>query len=141
MYSDDPMIDECAIVAVIDSDVLIRNALRGLPERAGLTVTFFESTEEYLRASRHSSCIVLDPGSDGLDIQSRFAKMNCRTPIVFVTANDNIRMSVRAMKAGAIEYFTKPFRNIELLDAVRSGTNRRIHESGRDDNMRKDQRV
>jgi FixJ family two-component response regulator len=93
--------------------------LTRIARKAGLTVTFFGSTEEYLRASRHCgpNCIVLDPGSDGLDFQSRFAKMNCRTPIVFLTANDNIRMSVRAMKAGAIECFTKPFRDKELLES------------------------
>ena len=117
------MIDECPIVAVIDGDVLTRTALRALLEKVGLTVKLFESSEDYLRTSQSCApnCIVLEPGPDGLDLQNQLAKTKCPTPIIFVTGNDDIRMSVRAMKAGAIEYLAKPFRDRELLDAVRSG--------------------
>jgi len=119
------MIKECAIVAVIDGDVLMRRAICRLLDRAGVMVTLFDSSEEYLLTSKCSpSCIVLDPEADRLDLQAKLAKMNCPTPIVFVTANADVRMSVRALKGGAIEYLTKPFRNRELLDAVTSGIER-----------------
>jgi FixJ family two-component response regulator len=82
-----------------------------------------------LRADRSvpASCIVLDvrlPGASGLDFQTQLAKANSRTPIVFLTAHADIPMSVRAMKGGAVEFLTKPFRDQELLDAVRNGIER-----------------
>src|SRR5258708_3963583 len=119
------MINECSIVAVIDDDPSIRKTLQKVLETAGFTVTLFVSAEEYLRTSRPQShnCIVMDPGHS-LDFQTKLARVNNPTPIVFIAARGDIRMSVRAMKAGAIEFLPKPFRNQDLLDAVRDGLGR-----------------
>jgi len=120
------MIDERPVVAVIDDDQSIREALQGVFETVALKAELYGSVEEYLRASksRPANCIVLDvrlPGPSGLDFQAQLADANSRTPIVFITAHADIPMSVRAMKAGAIGFLTKPFRDQELLDAVRKG--------------------
>jgi FixJ family two-component response regulator len=119
------MINECSIVAVIDDDPSMRKTLQKVLETAGFIVTLFVSAEEYLRTSKSQShnCIVLDPGHS-LSFQAKLAKANNRTPIVFITAHGDIRMSVRAIKAGAIEFLAKPFLNQDLLDAVRSGIDR-----------------
>jgi len=118
-----------ALIAVIDSDDSLRARLRILLEAAGLKIELFKSAEEYLtRCKSHSpNCIVLDvrlPGMSGLDLQSRQAKTRRETPLVFLTAQNEVRASVRAMKAGAIDVLTKPFQDGELLDAVRSGIKR-----------------
>src|SRR6516165_271651 len=120
------MSGERAIVAVIDDDQRVREALHGLLETVALDVELFVSVEDFLGASRSRApdCIVLDvrlPGPSGLDFQAQLSKANVHTPIVFITGHGDIPMSVRAMKAGAIEFLTKPFRDQELLDAVRSG--------------------
>jgi FixJ family two-component response regulator len=113
-------------IAVIDSDDSSRARLLILLEAAGLKIELFESAEEYLKRSKSHSpnCIVLDvqlPGISGLDLQSRQAKTRRKTPLVFLTAHNEVRTSVRAMKAGAIDFLIKPFQDEELLDAVRSG--------------------
>ena len=118
-----------ALIAVIDSDDSLRARLRILLEAAGLKIELFKSAEEYLRRCKSHSpnCIVLDvrlPGMSGLDLQSRQAKTRRETPLVFLTAQNEVRASVRAMKAGAIDVLTKPFQDGELLDAVRSGIKR-----------------
>ena len=120
------MRDETAVVAVIDDDQSVREALRELFETVALQTELYGSIDEYLRASKSLpvNCIVLDvrlPGASGLDFQAQLANANNRTPIVFLTAHADIPMSVRAIKAGAIEFLTKPFRDQELLDAVRKG--------------------
>jgi FixJ family two-component response regulator len=120
------MTEEPTVVAVIDDDQSIRDALGRLFETVALKAELFGSVDEYLRASksRPANCIVLDvrlPGASGLDFQTELARANNQTPIVFITAHADIPMSVRAMKAGAIEFLTKPFRHQELLDAVRNG--------------------
>jgi FixJ family two-component response regulator len=120
------MTEEPTVVAVIDDDPSIRDALGRLFETVALKAELFGSVDEYLRASksRPANCIVLDvrlPGASGLDFQTELARANNQTPIVFITAHADIPMSVRAMKAGAIEFLTKPFRHQELLDAVRNG--------------------
>jgi FixJ family two-component response regulator len=120
------MTEEPTVVAVIDDDQSIRDALGRLFETVALKAELFGSVDEYLRASksRPANCIVLDvrlPGASGLDFQTELARANNRTPIVFITAHADVPMSVRAMKAGAIEFLTKPFRHQELLDAVRNG--------------------
>jgi len=120
------MTDKPAVVAVIDDDPSIRDALGSLFETVSLKADLFASVEEYLQASKSRlvNCIVLDvrlPGPSGLDFQAQLASSNDETPIVFITAHADIPMSVRAMKAGAIEFLTKPFRHQELLDAVRTG--------------------
>lgn len=123
------MTEEPAVVAVIDDDQSMRDALERLFETVSLKAVLFESVEEYLQASKShpANCIVLDvrlPGPSGLDFQTQLARANDRTPIVFITAHGDIPMSVRAMKAGAIGFLTKPFRHQELLDAVRNGIER-----------------
>jgi FixJ family two-component response regulator len=120
------MTDEEIVVAVIDDDPSVRDALGRLFETVAIKAEHFGSVDEYLKASKShpANCIVLDvrlPGPSGLDLQAQLAKANNRTPIVFITAHADIPMSVRAMKAGAIEFLTKPFRHQELLDAVRNG--------------------
>src|SRR6476620_4795749 len=117
------MTEEPAVVAVIDDDQSIREALGRMFETVSLKAELFGSVEEYLRASksRPANCIVLDvrlPGPSGLDFQGQLTSANNQTPIVFITAHGDIPMSVRAMKAGAIEFLIKPFRDQDLLDAV-----------------------
>jgi len=123
------MSDEHAIVAVIDDDQSVREALRGLLETVALKVELFVSVEDFLKRdhSHAPDCIVLDvrlPGPSGLDFQATLASANIHTPIVFITGHGDIPMSVRAMKAGAIEFLTKPFRDQDLLDAVQGGIER-----------------
>ena len=118
-----------ALIAIVDSDDSLRARLRILLEAAGLKVELFKSAEEYLMRSRSHppNCIVLDvllPGISGLDLQSRQARTRRKTPLVFLTAQNEVRTSVRAMKAGAIDFLTKPFQDEELLDAVRCGIER-----------------
>ncbi len=105
-----------ALIAIIDSDDFLRARLRILLGAAGLKSELFKSAEEYLKRSESHSpnCIVLDvrlPGIGGLDLQSRLARTRCKTPLVFLTAQNEVRMSVRAMKAGAIDYLIKPFQD------------------------------
>src|ERR1700722_15937805 len=123
------MTDENAVVAVIDDDQSIREALRELFETVALKTELYGSVDEYLRASKPFpiNCIVLDvrlPGASGLDFQAQLANADSKPSIVFLTAHADIPMSVRAIKAGAIEFLTKPFRHQELLDAVRNGVER-----------------
>jgi len=123
------MTNERATVAVIDDDQSVRDALHELFATVALKTELYGSIDEYLRASKSSkvNCIVLDvrlPGASGLDLQAQLAVRNSRTPIVFLTAHADVPMSVRAMKAGAVEFLTKPFRDQELLDAVRNGIER-----------------
>jgi len=111
------------IVFVIDDDASIRNALKGLISSVGLQVELFGSAQEFLRSKRPDvpSCLVLDirlPGISGLDFQRELAQGNIHIPIIFITGHGDIPMSVRAMKAGAVEFLTKPFRDQDLLDAI-----------------------
>jgi FixJ family two-component response regulator len=120
------MTDKRPVVAVIDDDQSVREALHELFATVALKTELYGSVDEYLRASKSvlANCIVLDvrlPGASGLDFQAQLASANSRTPIVFLTAHADIPMSVRAIKAGAVEFLTKPFRQQELLDAVRNG--------------------
>jgi len=111
------------IVFVIDDDASLRESLGDLFASVGLRVEAFGSAAEFLRSKVSDSpcCLVLDvrlPGLSGLDLQADLAKANVQLPIVFVTGHGDIPMSVRAMKAGAFEFLTKPFRDQDLLDAV-----------------------
>jgi FixJ family two-component response regulator len=120
------MSNERAVVAVIDDDESVRETLQRLLETVALKVEAFGSADAFLKASQcHTpNCIVLDirmPGTSGLDLQDELASANNHTPIVFITGYGDIPMSVRAMKAGAVEFLVKPFREQELLDAVRRG--------------------
>jgi FixJ family two-component response regulator len=115
------------LVAIIDSDDSLRAELRVLLGAAAFAVEVFNSAEDYFlkRNESHSPhCIVLDvrlPGMSGLDLQSRLANIGRKTPFVFLTADNEARTSVRAMKAGAIDYLIRPFQHKELLDAVNRG--------------------
>jgi RNA polymerase sigma factor (sigma-70 family) len=112
------------VIFVVDDDPSIRSSLKFLLSSVGLQVESFESAESFLQRKPPDapSCLVLDVrlrGLSGLDFQRELAARNIRIPIVFVTGHGDIPMSVRAMKAGAIEFLTKPYRDQDLLDAVR----------------------
>jgi RNA polymerase sigma factor (sigma-70 family) len=112
------------VVFVVDDDPSVRSSLKFLLSSMGLQVENFESAETFLQRKPPDapSCLVLDVrlrGLSGLDFQRELAARNIRIPIVFVTGHGDIPMSVRAMKAGAIEFLTKPYRDQDLLDAVR----------------------
>ena len=117
------MTEDQPVVIVIDDDPAIRKAIDRLLRSVGLRVELFESAQEFLQSSRPDapSCIVLDvrlPGLGGLNLQRELAAANIHIPIIFITAHGDIRMSVRAMKAGAEEFLTKPFHDQDLLDAI-----------------------
>ena len=112
-----------SIVLVIDDDVSVRRALTNLFESIGLKVEVFASAPEMLdrKLPDVASCLVLDirlPGLSGLDFQTELAKANIHIPIIFMTGHGDIPMSVRAMKSGAVDFLTKPFRDQDMLDAV-----------------------
>jgi FixJ family two-component response regulator len=117
------------LVFVIDDDASMRTSLSSLFRSVGLKVEVFDSASDFLKTGRPdaASCLVLDvrlPGVSGLDFQGELAKANIRIPIVFITGHGDIPMTVKAMKAGAVEFLTKPFREQDLLDAVRLGLER-----------------
>jgi FixJ family two-component response regulator len=113
-----------SVVFVIDDDKSVREALSGLIRSVGLRVETFNSAQDFLRHQRTdaAACLVLDvrlPGLSGLDLQRELAGTGERIPIIFITGHGDIPMSVRAMKAGAVEFLPKPFREQDLLDAIR----------------------
>jgi FixJ family two-component response regulator len=119
------MNDSKPIVFVIDDDAAMRNALNSLIRSVGLQVELFGSTQEFQKRPRAeaASCLVLDvrlPGRSGLDFQRQLSEDNIHIPIIFITGHGDVPMSVRAMKAGAVEFLTKPFRDQDLLDAIQS---------------------
>src|SRR5690348_15841973 len=112
------------VVFVVDDDSSVRSSLKFLLSTVGLQVEGCDSADSFLQRNLPDapSCLVLDvrlPGLSGLDFQRELAAKNIRIPIIFVTGHGDIPMSVRAMKAGAVEFLTKPFRDQDLLDAVR----------------------
>jgi len=118
-----------AIVYVVDDDVSVREALQGLIRSAGLRVETFRSAQEFLARPRPDlpSCLVLDvrlPGLSGLDLQKRLAEANLEIPIIFITGHGNVPAAVQAMKAGALEFLTKPFTDRDLLDAIEQAIKR-----------------
>lgn len=118
-----------AIVFVVDDDESVRESLESLIRSVGLRVAAFASAQEFLASPRDdvTSCLVLDlrlPGQSGLDLQKRMAELNIQMPIVFITGHGDIRTSVRAMKAGAVEFLTKPFANEDLVDAIQQAIER-----------------
>jgi FixJ family two-component response regulator len=111
------------IVFVVEDDASIRRALSNLFQSVGLEVELFGSASEMLRSELPdvASCLVLDvrlPGLSGLDFQAELAKADIRMPIIFMTGHGDIPMTVRAMKGGAVDFLTKPFRDQDMLDAV-----------------------
>jgi FixJ family two-component response regulator len=112
-----------SVVLVVDDDSMMRDAMRTLFRSVGHRVETFSSAQELLQRKlpELASCLVLDvrmPGLSGFDLQAELAKANIRVPIVFITGHGDIPMSVRAMKAGAIDFLQKPFRDQDMLDAV-----------------------
>jgi FixJ family two-component response regulator len=123
------MREEHPTVFVVEDDSSMRDALRNLLRSVGLNVETFGVAQEFLsrEKSKGPGCLVLDirlPGLSGLDLQRQLAEANIQIPIVFITAHGDIQMSVRAMKAGAVEFLTKPFRDQDLLDAVQQAVAR-----------------
>ncbi len=120
---------ESSVVFVIDDDPSIRSALEDLLGSVGLNARLFGSVDEFLKSERPDlpACLVLDirmPGPSGLDFQRSMEKLGIDLPVIFITAHGDIPMSVTAMKAGAIEFLTKPFRDQDLLDAIQVGLER-----------------
>lgn len=110
-------------IFVVDDNASVREAIKSLVESTGLRVETFESTEDFLRHKLPDGpkCLVLDvllPGVSGLDFQNELTKANIRIPIIFITGHGDIPMTVRAMKAGAVEFLTKPFEDEDLLTAI-----------------------
>ena len=117
------MTEAGSVVFVVDGDPSLRRAIKRLVKSVGLQVELFGSAYEFLRSQRPNapSCLVLDirlPGISGLDLQRELLEANIHIPIIFITAHADIAMTVRAMKAGAVEFLTKPFRDQDLLDAI-----------------------
>jgi FixJ family two-component response regulator len=116
-------------VFVVDDDDLVRAAIQGMLKSVGLRSETFGTTEEFLRCQRPDgpSCLVLDvrlPGVSGLDFQRELVDAGFRIPIIFITGHGDIPMSVKAMKSGAVEFLTKPFRDQDLLDAIHQALDR-----------------
>ncbi|WP_304170623.1 response regulator transcription factor [Phenylobacterium aquaticum] len=113
-------------IIVVDDDLGVREALDSLLRSVGLSVLLFGSVQDFLAARLPDApcCLVLDvrlPGQSGLDLQDELSRADIRLPIIFITGHGDIPMTVRAMKAGAVEFLAKPFRDQDLLDAVRLG--------------------
>jgi FixJ family two-component response regulator len=117
------------VVFVVDDDSSLRRAIKRLVESVGLQVEVFGSAQEFLLAKRPDapSCLVLDirlPKISGLEFQRQLTDVGVHIPIIFITAHGDIPMTVRAMKAGAVEFLTKPFRDQDLLDAIQEAMER-----------------
>ena len=123
------MSEVLAIVFVIDDDPSMRGALEDLVGSVGLRVRPFASPQDFLQSKRPDApgCLVLDvrlPGMSGLTFHKELARLGVALPVIFITGHGDIPMSVRAMKAGAVEFLTKPFHDQELLDAIHTGIER-----------------
>jgi FixJ family two-component response regulator len=118
-----------AVVFVVDDDSSVREAIKSLIKSVGLRVETFETAQQFLGSKRPEvpGCVVLDvrlPGLSGLDLQRQLAANDIKLPIIFITGYGDIPMSVSAMKAGALEFLTKPFRDQDLLDAIQKALER-----------------
>jgi len=116
-------------VFVVDDDDLVRASIQGMLKSVGLRSETFGTPEEFLRSKRPDgpSCLILDvrlPGISGLDFQRELADAGTRIPIIFITGHGDIPMTVKAMKSGAVEFLTKPFRDQDLLDAIHQALDR-----------------
>jgi FixJ family two-component response regulator len=118
-----------SFVYIVDNDPAVRKALDRLIRSVGFGVRTFASSQEFLKGSLADApgCLVLEvgiPGASGLDIQSQLASAGIHIPVIFITGHGDIPMAVRAMKAGAVEFLTKPFKEQDLLDAIRNAVER-----------------
>jgi FixJ family two-component response regulator len=133
------MPEPAPVVFVVDDDVSIRDALASLIRSVGLCAEIFASAQEFLSHPPQEApgCLVLDvrlPGLSGLDLQRELATAQITLPIIFITGHGDIPMTVQAMKAGAVEFLTKPFRDQDLLDAIRHAIERdRVARQQRDE--------
>lgn len=123
------MAERNSAIYVVDDDPSVGEAIRNLLESTGFQAQVFESTEEFMKAERPEipGCLLLDvrlPGLSGLDFQDFLAKSGIRIPIVFITAHGDVPMTTRAMKAGAVDFLTKPFQKQELLTAINEALDR-----------------
>jgi RNA polymerase sigma factor (sigma-70 family) len=123
------MTEATPVVFLVDDDPSIRRAIKILLESVGLEVELFGSAQEFVagRPADRPSCLVLDirlPGVSGLDFQRRLNEAKINIPIIFISAHGDVPMTARAMKAGAIEFLTKPFRDQDLLDAIQVALDR-----------------
>src|SRR6195256_6546061 len=123
------MAEAQATVYVVDDDSDVRNAMDSLIRSVGLKAQTFTSASEFLRAKLEDApgCLILDvrmPGMSGLDLQGEMAKAGIDIPIIFITGHADIVMAVRVMKAGAVEFLTKPFREQELVDSIQHAIDR-----------------
>jgi FixJ family two-component response regulator len=117
------------VVFIVDDDTSLRESLKDLIGSVGLCVEAFASAQEFLRSKRPDvpGCLVLDvrlKGLSGLDLQKQMAEADIEIPIIFITGHGDIPMTVQAMKAGAVEFLTKPFRDQDLLDAIQQALER-----------------
>ena len=117
------MATERPVVFVVDDDLAMREALQDLLASVGMDVRVFASTQDFMQAQRPDApgCLVLDvrlPGASGLNFQEELSRAGVDLPVIFITGHGDIPMTVRAMKAGAVEFLSKPFRDQELLDAI-----------------------
>jgi FixJ family two-component response regulator len=125
------MTEQPPIVFVVDDDISMRDALKSLIRSVGLRIELFGSSREFLQGQRPDapSCLILDvrlPGESGLDLQRELVAANIHVPIIFITGHGDIPMSVRAKKAGAVAFLTKPFRDQALLDAIQLALKRDV---------------
>jgi FixJ family two-component response regulator len=120
----DEMAKDAPLVYIVDDDSAVRESLDSLIRSVGFSVRTFASAYDFLHSELPNApgCLVLDvrlPGLSGLDLQRELARADVRIPIIFITGHSDVPLTVRAMKAGAVEFLTKPFRDQELLDAIR----------------------
>ncbi len=113
------------LVAIVDDDGLMRGALQGLLKAVGLPSRAFASAEEFLKSGQQyqTACLIADirmPGMSGLELQAKLNAEHCRIPTIFITAHDDTRMRMQALRAGAVEFMAKPFDDEVLLDSVRA---------------------
>ena len=121
--------DANATVFVVDDDAAMRDSLKDLIRSVGLRVELYASAQDFLRSERPDvpGCLVLDvrmPGLSGLDLQRRLTEAGVSMPIIFISGHGDVPMTVRALKAGALEFLTKPFRDQDLLDAIQQALDR-----------------
>jgi FixJ family two-component response regulator len=123
--SDMSSVNRANLVAVVDDDDLLRDALRRLLKSSGLGAISFESAEDLLNSGRLSeiACLIADvrmPGISGLELQARLKTERCEIPVIFITAHGDAKMRIQAMRDGAVEFLTKPFDNAVLIEMVRA---------------------
>ena len=117
------------LVAIVDDDDLMRGALQGLLKAVGLPARTFASAEEFLSSGqyRETACLIADirmPGMSGLELQAKLNAEHCRIPTIFITAHGDTKMRMQALRAGAVEFLSKPFDDEALLDSVRAALER-----------------